>query len=310
MNVRNTSKSINYHTTSLCTLDLDVENYDLDDLFHLFNIDSNEMLDESKMRQAKHIVLKMHPDKSKLDSKYFLFFSAAYKRLFSIYEFQNKREKKVQSIEYDSSNSNESQNNAVLHQMFEKNKHLRESGNFNQWFNDAFKQNRIDDPLQDGHGDWLKSNEGFITISENVNKGNMNDILEKHKRQTQQHMVVYQGISDSMANTFAGSLLDGSDCGGNYIDIKEAYTQTLIPVTQEDFLRMPKFNNVNEYKTHRDKVDVTPISNEDGLKILARQKMAAEKQSASLAMKFAKQESHVQQKQQSFWSSLKQLTGL
>ena len=36
----------------------------------------------------------MHPDKSHLDSKYFLFFSKAYKRLYSIYDFQNKSSNK------------------------------------------------------------------------------------------------------------------------------------------------------------------------------------------------------------------------
>ena len=70
-------------------LDLDISNYELKDIYNLFNIKNNSLTTEA-MKDAKHIVLKMHPDKSKLDSKYFLFFSAAYKKLYSIYEFQNK----------------------------------------------------------------------------------------------------------------------------------------------------------------------------------------------------------------------------
>ena len=46
------------------------------------------------MREAKKIVLKTHPDKSRLEPKYFLFFSQAYKKIFQIYEFQNKSAKK------------------------------------------------------------------------------------------------------------------------------------------------------------------------------------------------------------------------
>ena len=34
----------------------------------------------------------MHPDKSKLDKSYFIFFSKAYKLLYSIYEFKHKNQ--------------------------------------------------------------------------------------------------------------------------------------------------------------------------------------------------------------------------
>jgi hypothetical protein len=307
-NYNKKSPAVNYHTTTLSSLDLDIDNYSLQELFHLFNI-QNSTLDEPTMRQAKTIVLKMHPDKSRLDSKYFLFFTSAYRRLFSIYEFQNKTEKKVESnMKYESSIEDNTQNAQLLNQMFEKNKHLKNSSQFNGWFNETFEKHRIDDPLQEGYGEWLKSNDGIIDIKDNVTKGNMNDIIEKHKKQTQ-NLIVYAGISDSMANTFAGSLLDGGDCGGQYLDLKEAYTQTLIQVTADDFNNIPKFNSVNEYKSHRDRVDVTPISNENGLRQLAQQRQLAEQQSAALAMKHAKQERRVQEKQQTFWSGLKQLTG-
>ena len=84
---QSSSKNISFHKTTLLELDLNIDNYTLNDLYNLFNV---SYLDEPSLKTAKQIVLKMHPDKSQLDSKYFLFFSKAYKRLFSIYEFQNK----------------------------------------------------------------------------------------------------------------------------------------------------------------------------------------------------------------------------
>ena len=42
------------------------------------------------LRRAKKIVLATHPDKSKLDKEYFLFFSKAYKVLLEIYQFKSK----------------------------------------------------------------------------------------------------------------------------------------------------------------------------------------------------------------------------
>ena len=87
-------RPVSYKNTSLNALDLDLDNYSLEDIYNLFNI-VDGCLSEDTLKSAKQIVLKIHPDKSQLDSKYFLFFSKAYKRLYSIYEFQNKSSKKT-----------------------------------------------------------------------------------------------------------------------------------------------------------------------------------------------------------------------
>ena len=53
-------------------MDLDINNYNLDDILNLFKIPSN--FTESHLKMAKQIVLKTHPDKSGLSSEYFLFY--------------------------------------------------------------------------------------------------------------------------------------------------------------------------------------------------------------------------------------------
>ena len=68
------TKPVSFQNTTLNSLDLDLDNYSLNDLYHLFNID-DDYLSEESLKYAKQIVLKMHPDKSRLESKYFLFFS-------------------------------------------------------------------------------------------------------------------------------------------------------------------------------------------------------------------------------------------
>ena len=72
-------------------MDLDMNNYTYDDLLSLFKLKYD--FNETDLKNAKKIVLKMHPDKSRLAPKYFLFFSKAYKQVYSIYEFKNKTEK-------------------------------------------------------------------------------------------------------------------------------------------------------------------------------------------------------------------------
>ena len=58
-------------------VDLDINHYDLESLVGLFKIPMQ--FGEKDLKSAKKIVLSTHPDKSRLDKKYFLFFSKAYK---------------------------------------------------------------------------------------------------------------------------------------------------------------------------------------------------------------------------------------
>lgn len=298
-------KPVNFQNTTIKTLDLNLENYSLEDLYNLFNIDGGNLSEES-LKSAKKIVLKMHPDKSQLDSTYFLFFSKAYKRLFSVYEFQNRSSKKEYKEGYGYYNES---NKIILDNMFEKNKEIKDPKNFNNWFNQSFEKHRLDNPMENGYGDWLKSDEGFISMDDNVTKGNMNDVFEQKKKQIQD-LTVYNGITDVFSSTFGGSLLDGGDVGSSeYTDLREAYTQTLIPVTMDDYHKMEKFNSVSEYKAHRERVDITPLSKEEGERQLLHQQQQQNQHSAALAFKYAKESEKIKQKQNDFWSDLKQITG-
>jgi hypothetical protein len=301
----NLTKPVDFYNTTLDTLDLDINNYSLEDLYRLFNIQNN-ILNDVSLKSAKQIVLKMHPDKSRLDAKYFLFFSKAYKTLFSIYEFQNKSTNKSYKDEdyFDESNKR------VLDNMFENNKKFKDSKSFNSWFNKSFEKHRIDNPIEQGYGDWLKSDEDFLNIEENVIKGNMNEVFEKKKKQIQA-VSVYNGVTDMFSSTLGASLLNGesSFTTDSYTDLRQAYTETLIPVTQEDYDKIPKFKNINEYKTNRDRLDTNPLSKEESERILLKQKNDMDQQSAALAFKYAQESEKVKQRQQSFWGDIKQLMG-
>ena len=298
------SSPVNFYNTTLNKLDLDLDNYSLEDLYNLFNIE-NYMLNEQSLKNAKQIVLKMHPDKSRLEPKYVLFFSTAYKRLYSIYDFQNKSQQKT----YKDEDFSDESNKHILDNMFENNKEFKDPKKFNSWFNQTFEKHRLDNPIKDGYGDWMKSDEGIINIHENVSKTNMNELFEQQKKQMQA-ISVYTGVTDTFASTFGGSLLNGTDnfTSNNYTDLRQAYMETLIPVTQDDYEKIPKFNNISEYKTHREKVDVTPLTKEESERQLLKQQQEHEFQSTTLAFKYAKESELVKQQQNKFWGDIRQLT--
>jgi hypothetical protein len=307
----NVRTPVDFYQTSLNNLDLDLDNYSLEDLYKLFNI-PQQQLNETTLKNAKQIVYKMHPDKSQLDPKYFRFFSSAYKRIFNIYEFQNKStNKKIMDEEYyDESNKN------VLNNMFESNKSLKDPKNFNNWFNEKFEKHSkdvLDDDSKKGYGDWLKTDQGLYSVDENITKSNMNDAFERQKKQIQS-LTVYQGISDSFSS-FSGSLLgDQSDnfTGSNgalgYTDLRQAHIESVIPITQEDYERMPKYKSLSEYKARRDTVDVTPLSKQESERMLLDRERNLDKQSAALAYKYAQQSERMKQNNQSFFTDIRQIT--
>ena len=58
-------------------IDLNESNYDYNKLLELFSLEDN--FDINDLKECKKKVLKLHPDKSRLDKKYFLFFYKMYK---------------------------------------------------------------------------------------------------------------------------------------------------------------------------------------------------------------------------------------
>lgn len=311
----NTNKNIIYTKSSYNFLDLNIDNYSRPDLYKLFGLNNSVILTEDIMKEAKKLVLKSHPDKSHLEPKYFLFFSKAYKRLYGIYEFQNKATKKE---EMQTDYGNVKEQNILLNTMFDKKKELKDPSNFNKWFNNQFEKYKIDDETREtGYGDWLKSNEGIYDVGE-VSKANMNSEFEKQKKNIQ-NIIVYNGVNDLNASAFGGSsLLSKQDNfssgelfskdGMGYTDLRQAYVESIIPVTDDDYKKIHKFNNVNDYKNHRDNMQTKPLSKEEAMRQLYMQNKQKDEESAALAFHYAREAEKAKKNNESFWSGLKQLT--
>lgn len=305
--------SIKYDNNLYLNLDLNLDSYSRQDLFKLFGL-KNMTLTEEIMKECKKTVLKTHPDKSHIDEKYFIFFSNAYKKLLSIYEFQNKTNSKKTS---DTNEYFESDNGVLLDHLFDKKKDLKESKNFNHWFNEQFEKHKLEDNNETGYGNWLKSDEDIV-FTPNVSKANMNSEIEKRKKHIQS-LTTYNGVSDFAASSLGGSSLMSYDSnfssgslfsneGLGYTDLRQAYVESVIPVSEEDFHKTQKFKSVDEYKRHRDGLDTKPLDKEEAMKKLYQQNKQKDEESAALAFYYAQQSEKAKKNQETFWSGLKQLT--
>lgn len=232
-------------------LDLNIQNYNLNDLLNLFKLNTN--FTEEDLKNAKKIVLKTHPDKSNLDKKYFLFFSSAYKILFQLYNFKNRIESK--NTEY---YVEEDENNKLL---IEK---VLKKDNFNEWFNKEFEKLNIKEN-NNGYEEWLKSEENMDYRT--TTKNNMErDIYEKKK---ELRSIVKREEIKSIQELQDNNILGlneveeySSDIFGNfrYEDLKKAHIETVIPVTEEDIDERNIFNNLEQLNRHRNSQNLIPLS--------------------------------------------------
>jgi len=307
---------IDYNRNGYETIDLKIENYSREELYKLFGFKTTAILTEENMKEAKKIVLKTHPDKSRLDNKYFIFFGKAFNKLKEIYEFQNKSNKKTT----DTNEYFDSQNGQVLDKMFDMKKDLKDPKNFNEWFNKQFEKHKIDDTNENGYGSWLKSDEDIIFTPQNINKDSIGREMEKRKKEIQA-LTPYKGFSDSFnsssiggsalmeynSNFTSGSLFSGGG-GMGYTDLRQAYAESVIPVTEEDFNKTQKFKSIDEYKRHRDGADITPLSKEETLRQLYNHDKQKNEESAALAFYHAQQLEKAKKNNDDFWSGLNQIT--
>jgi hypothetical protein len=293
-------------------LDLNIDNYELDELLNLFKLDRN--FNEEDLKQAKKIVLKTHPDKSGLHPDYFRFYSSAYKSIYNIWEFKNKNTKdnKKNTIY---TNDCETVDNKILDKYLSKEKLLNDSKKFNKWFNEQFEQNKMSrEDETDGYGDWLKSNED-VEDFQNISQAQLGEEIEK-KKQQMRSLIVHKGIQDIHFNSVGASDLlgntpdsYGSDLFSNlqYEDLRKAHTETVVPVTIEDYNNVKKFNNINDYKDYRNSQSTVPLSQIQALEYLKNKNKLEDKETTERAYKLAKQLEESKKKQENFWASIKHI---
>ena len=228
--------------------DLNIDNYDLEDLLNLFHL--NYEFNEIDMKKAKNVALKTHPDKSGLNREVFMFFMKAYKMLESIYEFKMKRSRCVSNISYESEKMETSKKALLLKKL-----DGMKAGDFNKWFNNMFEKVKItDDDVDGGYGKWFKSNED-MDEDRITNKRDMEAAFNK-KKAASRELIIHKGVNELSYNGGGYDLTRNkpeeysSDIFSKlqYDDLRKVHTETVVPVTREDYLRKKKYSNVTEFQ--------------------------------------------------------------
>lgn len=285
-------------------IDLNLDNYNLQDLLSLFKLDYN--FTEDDLKRAKKVALMTHPDKSNLDKKYFLFFTSAYKVIYSIYQFRT-RSNSQQSTEYFIEKEENEDKEQLLREIAKKK-------NFNKIFNELFEKNRIrDEASETGYGDWLKSNEDLDTRS--TTRAEMNETFEKKKTEVRA-LVVHKDVEVLVSSSSGCELVSerpesyGSSMFSSlpYEDLRKAHVECVIPVTMRDYEEKKKFRNVDEYQRYRgSQNNISVPSIEQSNEYFQKKQGMEDKMDVMRAFKLAKQDEASKKANQGWMAGIQRL---
>ena len=293
-------------------LDLNIDNYEYEDILNLFNIKYN--FGENDMKNAKKKVLMMHPDKSGLDKKYFLFFSSAYKILYSIYQFRekaNESEKvdiKFQNTEYIA--EKDKYNEEIIKSLQKKNKF--KSKEFNKWFNDLFEKVKLENEYEStGYGDWLKSNDdNIINVSNQTEMHKaINDkkqeirsqTLTKHKNISEFNEGSYCDLTNSQPQEYSSGLFSTLQ----FEDLRKAHEESVIPVTDEDYKE--SYSSFDDIRFKRNQQNLDALTEKEAQDYLKENKNNENIISSKRAYNLIKQQQEAEKANKIWWASLRTL---
>ena len=234
------------------SFNLNLNEYNLNDIMELFGLDHG--FNELELRNAKKVVMKIHPDKSKLDKKFFIFFSKAYNILCYIFKFREKHGNDG-CVEYDKNSYTDESEKTKFSKFLA-------SKDFNKKFNELFEANKIKSEFEEGgYGDWYKNQDESNKLETITSISQMGDAFHKERLRTKA-LIEYKGVQE--INTNGNNGLSGTDLAMTrpesyssdlfsklpYEDLRKAHEENVVPVLESDVKR--SYNSFEQLKFQRD----------------------------------------------------------
>jgi len=255
---------------------LHMEDYSLDELLGLFDMNAYHTITPDQIKQAKKKVLMLHPDKSRLDASYFLFYKKALEVIVQYYNHQHRQNVQVtpensQYVLPSVPKSTTGQINEAMEKMG--------SNGFQQKFNQLFEENMVKKPSAEKNA-WFSSNDPLYDNISATNSKQIGEVFENIK-QKNQGMVKYLGVLDmNSSGVPSGNFYDDDDQDDQYVscdpfsklkfdDLRKVHKdQTVFAVSESDYSKIPKYSSVDHFARERSNLG-EPIEKQQAEAMLA-----------------------------------------
>ena len=276
-------------------LDLDINNYSLDELLALYNLPKN--FSNQDLKDAKKILVSVHPDKSHLPSDYFRFFHKAYLLLEQVNNFITPKLGDINNhLEFE--DIQKELDDSAQKKIVEK---ISKDSGFNIKFNKIFEET-YGKSCNDGqgYGEWLNSSEDL---------GIAFDVAKKKSRE----LSLRENIDElSSTSSITGYQLENSDANfgksNYYEDIKYAYTTGTVLGTSESDYDSKKNISLEQLIIKRGTQNTTPIGQVEANNIQSKKIYQDKINGTQTAFRLLQEREKNEQISKSVWGKLFALT--
>jgi len=265
---------------------LNIQSYSLDEILELFDLHNYDITIEN-LKVAKRKVLMLHPDKSKLEPKYFLFYKKAFDVIVQFFDNQNRQNRTVDSndVAYDPNFKNEDNNTSnQIKQTVQEMK----SQKFQDKFNKLFEENQMGNKPDASRNEWfLQENSDFQVPEGKLSKQSMDDNFQRIKEQSN-GLVHYTGVQSMNQDSAINNNFyeDGDDYQNKYMssdpfsklqfdDLRKVHRdQSVLAVSEKDIHNIQTYQSVEELNQARSQHSYDPIEKEHADRLLHDQEKA------------------------------------
>jgi len=264
---------------------LTIQSYSLDEIMGLFDLDSYDISIEN-LKVAKKKVLMLHPDKSKLDAKYFLFYKKAFDIIVQFFDNQNRQNRSIQpkDVAYEP-NYNDQDTNTT--KQITKNVQEMKSDNFQEKFNELFEANQMGVRPNTERNEWFQQeNSAYDVPQEKMSKQAMNDNFQRIKDQNN-GLIQYNGVQSlNQDSATSNNFYDDDDFQDKYMtsdpfsklkfdDLRKVHRdQSVLAVSEQDINNIKTYGSVEEFNRARSEHSYEPLEKQHADRLLQEQEKA------------------------------------
>ena len=272
--------------TAAKAYNLNINMYSFKELLDLFQLDYNISIEE--LKRAKMMVLKMHPDKSRLPADYFLFYKKAFDIVVQYYNDSVKTTAEVPTTEqiYTVETADKRVAKTVHKAMNDMGK-----DKFQDKFNELFEQN-MKKPVREDKNDWFKNNDPLYQFDDVSSAAGLAGAVDKIKKTTAA-IVKYNGVENmTSGGPSYGNLYDNDEeeestgyvtCDPfsklKFDDLRKVHKdQTVLAVSESDLGKMRTYGSIDQLQRERGSMHIEHVDRTESEKILEQREQAIRQQ--------------------------------
>lgn len=270
---------------------LNIQMYKFSELLELFQLDYNSTIED--LKNAKKIVLKMHPDKSRLPSDYFLFYKKAFEIVIDYFKDQKKTQKQVPTTEQLYTPLESKMGEDTDKQVAKNIQKMTKEGNFQNQFNRLYEENMAK-KVDESKNAWFKNNDPLFEFDGPKSAKDIAMSIEKVKSKSAA-MVAYKGVQEmnSSVGTSSSKFFDEEDEDPNeyvtcdpfsklkFDDLRKVHKdQTVFAVSDIDYAKMQRYASLEQLNQIRNE-NLKPMDKQIAEQQMAQQEVLMQQQAAA-----------------------------